>query len=54
MFVGRLLITIIIVTYGLVFEPGRPMDLRQQQVQDTYRDMSVESRNSRSFNSKFS
>jgi len=54
MFVGRLLITIIIVTYGLAFEPGRPMDLRQQQVQDSYRDRSVESRGSRSFNSKFS
>jgi len=46
MFVGRLLISIIIVTYRLAFEPGRPMDLRQQ-VQDSYRDRSVESRGSR-------
>ena len=30
MFIGRLLISIIIVTYRLAFEPGRPMDLRQQ------------------------
>ena len=27
-FIGRLLITIIIVMYGLAFESGRPMDLR--------------------------
>ena len=54
MFVGRLLIMIIIVTYGLAFEPGRPMDLRQRWVQDSLRNKSVESRGSRSFNSKFS
>ena len=29
MFVRRLLITIIIIMYGLAFEPGRPMDLGQ-------------------------
>jgi len=63
MFVGRLLIIIIIVTYGLAFEPSRPKVLAfepsrptnlRQQVQDSYRDRSVESRGSRFFNSKFS
>ena len=54
MFVGRLLITIIIVMYRLAFEPGRPMDLRQQQVQDSYKDRNVESKGFRFFNSKFS
>jgi len=54
MFVERLLITIIIVIYGLVFEPGISINLRQQRVQDSYRDRSVESRSSKSFNSKFS
>ena len=54
MFVGRLLITIIIVMYRLAFEPGRPMDLRQQQVQDSYKDRNVESKSFRFFNSKFS
>ena len=49
-FIGRLLITIIIIMYRLVFEPGRPIDLRWQ-VQDSYRDRSIESRGSRSFNS---
>ena len=53
MFVGKLLIMIIIVMYGLAFEPGRPTDLRRQ-VQDSYRDRSVESKGSRSFNSKLS
>ena len=53
MFIERLLITIIIITYGLVFEPSRSIDLRWQ-VQDSYRDRSIESRGSRSFNSKFS
>jgi len=46
MFVERLLITAIIVTYRLAFEPGRPTDLRQQ-IQDSYRDRSVESKGSR-------
>ena len=54
MFIGRLLIMIIIVTYGLVFKPGRSMDLRRRWVQNSYRNRSVESRGSRSFNSKFS
>jgi len=53
MFVGKLLITIIVITYRLAFEPGRPMDLRWW-VQDSYRDRSVENRGSRFFNSKFS
>ena len=53
MFVERLLITVIIVMYGLAFEPGRPTDLRQQ-IQGSYKDRSVESRGFRSFNSKFS
>ena len=53
MFVGKLLITIIIITYGLTFEPGRLTDLRWW-VQDSYRNRSVESRGSRFFNSKFS
>ena len=53
MFIERLLITIIIIMYGLAFDPGILTDLRQW-VQNNYRDRSVESRNSRFFNSKFS